>query len=218
MPVSKVLSASLKTDSSKINVVIPSESIVNSYKSDKIFNYKTDVIPSESILDKILFWIGEMIDKLFSNNGAAPFIRYGIIAALIIFLVLRLMNVKMQSLFYKNRKQSTMLMHQEELEIMETNIDEAIQKEISNNNFRTAVRLMYLKLLKTLNKKEYIHLNINKTNYDYQNEMKENSCADDFRKLSRVFEFVWYGDFKIEKEIFVNIHKDFNSIFLKLDE
>ncbi len=217
MTVSRVFSIPLKTDSTRVHAAVPSESKINSYKSDSDFNYETDVVPSDSIFNRILNWIGHFIDMLFSNRGIAPFIRYGIIAVLIIFLVVRLMNVKAQSLFYKNRKQKSLLIHQEELEIMESNLDKAIEKEISNGNFRVAVRFMYLKLLKNLNNKEYIHLNINKTNYDYQNEMKDISFADDFRKLSRVFEFVWYGDFNVEKEIFGNIHNDFNSIFSKLN-
>jgi hypothetical protein len=210
--------ASLKTDTNSIHATLPTAEKIDSYKSNSDFDYETTVVPSESFAERILDWLAQMLNKLFSNEGAAPYIRYAIIAGLIIFVVLRLMNVKAQSLFFKNRKQQSMLINQEEIELMESDLDEMIRKEISDKNFHLAVRYLYLKLLKTLNTKEYINLQVHKTNFDFQYEMKDNPCIEDFTKLSRVFEFVWYGDFAVEKEIFEKIFSDFTSIFKKLND
>ena len=216
--VSKAYSIPLRTDTVKIHAVVPSHAKIESYKSNSDFNYETKVVSSESFFDRIMDWIFRTLDKLFSNEGIAPFIRYTLIAGLIIFIVLRLMNVKFQTLFYKNRKQQPLLLTNEEMEIMESDLDEMIGKEIINNNFRFAVRYLYLKLLKALNDKEYIHLQAHKTNYDFQYEMKDKACAKDFAGLSKVFEFVWYGDFAIGKEIFSKIYGDFNTIFTQLND
>jgi hypothetical protein len=215
---SKAYTAPLKADTTAIHATLPTDQQIDSYKSNSDFNYETSEVPSESFAERILEWLVKMLDKLFSNEGVAPYIRYSIIAGLIIFIVLRLMNVEPQSLFFKNRKQQSMLINQEELEIMESDIDELIAKEISAKNFRLAVRYLYLKLLKTLNNKEYINLQVHKTNFDFQYEMKDNPCVEDFTKLSSVFEFVWYGDFTVEKEIFEKVQLDFNSIFKKLND
>ncbi len=209
----------VNTDATLVRVTIPSNEKIKSYKNDSDFNYKTTTEPqSESLVSRIMEWIFKLLDKLFSNEGAAPFIRYGIIAALIIFIVLRLMNVRPQSLFYKNRQQKSNLLVREEMEIAESDLDAMIAQEISNNNFRLATRYLYLKLLKILNNKEFIEMQIQKTNYDYYNEMRKNPLSKDFGNLSNVFEFVWYGDFAVEKEIFTKIHGDFNSIFTKLND
>lgn len=222
----KSFSNEIRYDTSKVEVKLPSEDNLNDFRTKSDFDYTTEVvpsesigvIPSESILDRIIDWFLRTIDSLFSNEGFAPLIRWAIIAGLVVFIVLLLMNVKIQSLFYRNRKQDSLFIASEEMNLSKTDIDELIKNEIQNKNYRLAVRYLYLKLLKILNDKEIIYMQMSKTNDDYKKEMRSTKFNEEFTGLSKVFEFVFYGNFSVEQALFEKINMDFKSIFAKLDE
>jgi hypothetical protein len=67
-----------------------------------------------------------------------------------------------------------------------------------------------LKTLKNLSDKEIISFAAEKTNHDYLAEMKHHRYFEDFSKLTRDYEYVWYGKFFIDKEPYQKLKKDFN--------
>ena len=215
---SLVIAKSLKFDTVAVKSNIPTEEKVNSYKTDSDFEYVTVTVPSVSFFDRIIDWILEIIGSLFSNNGIAPFIRYTLILALVVFIVMQLTGVKINKLFYKTKHQQSLIINSEEFEMTEDNFDEIIEKLISDGDFRKAIRFMYIKLLKMLGDKELITLKIHKTNNDYKNEMNISQYNSEFMKLSNLFEFVWYGDFAVDKDVFGTIQSDYKSIYSKLND
>ena len=94
----------------------------------------------------------------------------------------------------------------------EKNIAEAIQQ----NQFRLAVRLLYLQTLMRLSNKNLIQFKQDKTNSQYLAQLYNTAFYKDFFSLTRQFEYTWYGQFPISKEVFEQVQKDFATFNHKL--
>jgi hypothetical protein len=85
-----------------------------------------------------------------------------------------------------------------DLEQIEENIHESdfryyINKALEQQNYKLAVRLYYLHLLKELSTRALIRWKKEKTNRDYLLELRKTPLAHDFSQLTMVFDRVWYG-------------------------
>jgi hypothetical protein len=85
------------------------------------------------------------------------------------------------------------------------NFDAEVEKALAQHNYRLAVRLLYLKCLKQLSDKNLIQWEIDKTNTAYLYELKNNEQRQIFGLLTSRFEYVWYGNFPINKQAFSDI-------------
>jgi hypothetical protein len=83
--------------------------------------------------------------------------------------------------------------------------DAEVEKALAHHNYRLAVRLLYLKCLKQLSDKNLIQWEIDKTNAAYLYELKNNEQRQIFSVLTNRFEYVWYGNFPINKQAFTDI-------------
>ena len=95
----------------------------------------------------------------------------------------------------------------------EENIDDPewqLQQALKNENYRLAVRYLYLLSLKRLADKNYIQINSNKTNYEYVNEVRKRRFANEFASLTLQYEYVWYGEYPVDQRLFENIQGGFN--------
>jgi hypothetical protein len=96
-------------------------------------------------------------------------------------------------------------------DIFEMNFEKEIQKAIEAKNFRLAVRLMYLRTLKDLCYRNLINYTHEKTNSDYLFQLTGTAYYKNFFKLTRSFDYIWYGRFELSEDSFVLIQNDFSS-------
>lgn len=207
---------SVKYDNSHINVRQPPDEKIEELKNNPVYKY--DIIPQnpETLWQRIKRWMWQQFIKLFSNEGAAPFIRYAIFILLLVLLITRLLNARLQNLFYRNKFQEKINIKEISEDIHKLDLDSLIRDEIENKNYKNAIRLLYLKLLKLLSDSGLILWTINKTNTDYMKEIVRTPYNVAFGKLSALYEFIWYGDFNIEKEGFDKVRVEFDSIYDKI--
>jgi len=100
--------------------------------------------------------------------------------------------------------------------IFEINYEREIQKAIQKSDFRLAVRLMFLRSLKNLSGKGIIRHQQDRTNFDYLMQLHGGPHYDNFFRLTRNYEYTWYGQFTIEPDKFNVIQKDFESFDNKI--
>jgi len=67
---------------------------------------------------------------------------------------------------------------------------------------------MYLHILRLFSERDIIHYKIERTNSDYLMQLYNTSYYKDFFRLTRNFEYVWYGKFDISSAAFELIRKD----------
>ena len=100
--------------------------------------------------------------------------------------------------------------------IFDINYEKEIGNAISSENYNLAIRLHYLQLLKLLSQKELIHYSQEKTNSDYASQLYNTGFYKDFFRLTRQFEYSWYGQFPVNESTFQFIAVDFNTFKQRL--
>jgi Domain of unknown function (DUF4129) len=105
---------------------------------------------------------------------------------------------------------------EEEVITKESDFDALIRTALQHSNYRQAVRYQYLRTLHILAGKHFIDLSPDKTNYQYVREIANRSHQNDFASLTLNYEYVWYGEFEIGKDIYQKIENNFNSLNQKL--
>lgn len=101
-------------------------------------------------------------------------------------------------------------------DIFAINYQKDIDKAIKDQNYRLAIRLMFLRVLRNLSDRNIIQYKIDKTNFDYLVQLHKTGYYNDFFKLTRSFEYTWYGKFPVAPETFTVIKKDFENFDKKL--
>ncbi|RYZ61829.1 MAG: DUF4129 domain-containing protein [Chitinophagaceae bacterium] len=94
-------------------------------------------------------------------------------------------------------------------DIFSIRFDAEIAKAESAGNYRFAVRLWYLWLLKELSEKELIEYRQGRTNHDYVMQLRNRTIGNDFSRLTRNFEYTWYGQFALSAEAYATLRNDF---------
>lgn len=87
-----------------------------------------------------------------------------------------------------------------------------LQKIKTAENHRLAVRYHYLWLLQDLSKGGLIKFEKNKTNAQYAIELKNHKKASDFNICTRDYNFVWYGEYAVTKEMYEEIVGHFRKL------
>lgn len=96
-------------------------------------------------------------------------------------------------------------------DIFAINYQKEIDKAVAAGNYRLAVRIMYLRLLRKLSDRQLIQYKQDKTNLDYLMELSSKTWYPVFFRLTRHFEYSWYGHFEVEAEAYHLMAKEFNE-------
>ncbi len=88
----------------------------------------------------------------------------------------------------------------------------AIRKAVSEGNFRLAVRYWYIHLLRFSDRSEIISYHPEKTNSDYVREIANPDYRAKFAELSRIYDFVWYGEIPIAEGEYRHIANRFDNM------
>ena len=97
-------------------------------------------------------------------------------------------------------------------DIFAINYEQELQKAIANNNFRLGVRLLYLHILRIFADNGILQYKMEKTNSDYLAQLYNTTYYRNFFRLTRNFEYVWYGKFDISAEAFQMIQQDYKNL------
>jgi hypothetical protein len=213
----------LYRDTSNINVKHFDQAALNNFKKDPAFNYSDHEGAGElSLFEKIMLWLKNFlfgwtrhahIDGTWAGF-LLTFLKYLLYAgalALVIFVVIKAIDMDITTLF-RRRSRKTEMPYTESIEdINAIDFDDELEKALAQNNYRLAVRLLYLHCLKQLSDLRLIDWQIDKTNSVYINELTNAEQKQVFSVITRQFEYVWYGNFGIDKQAFVNISQLFKD-------
>jgi hypothetical protein len=89
--------------------------------------------------------------------------------------------------------------------------DDLIHKYQLEENYRLAVRYMYLRLIRTIREKGEIHIRDSSTNAEIAQAFVSHPGADDFRYLATAYEYIFYGDFIPQQDLFNRIKNRFED-------
>jgi hypothetical protein len=101
--------------------------------------------------------------------------------------------------------------------IEDVDIESLLARARNDGNFKVAIRLYYLLLLKKLHASNVISWKKDKTNRDYLSELfSKNFYFDEIRRLTNSYEEVWYGEHALQVESFERLSAQFETVYQKM--
>lgn len=185
-----------------IEVRTPSDAAMKKILQDDNFNYDKNAPAELDFGNMVINWFFEnIVEPLIQllGNDVTEFIYYLFFAAVIIYAVIKLFGKDINWIFRKTEKENPLVNLLDTKEnLAATDFEKLIEAAIKSGELRNAVRLIHLQVLKELSAKEIIDWRIDKTNYDYIIEIKKNKGSTYlalFEEITKIFEFIWYGNF-----------------------
>jgi hypothetical protein len=153
------------------------------------------------------------------NFFSAPIVKIvlWILAFFLIgFLIYKLFlgeNFFIRNRTYKNRSDT----QKEDEDISDpSGYDTLISQAVKNKNFRLAIRYSYLQALHKLAGSGLVQFSADKTNYQYVSELRGKPYQKEFAAITLNYEYVWYGKFEIDENIYNRLSGEYRSFNQKL--
>lgn len=215
-------SLQVQIDSSFVDQKSFNEANLEEYRQSGDFDYeKVDKEPSwiqrfwnwvkDIIIDVLRFFFDD-IDPVLGFLGFVLRLIPWIILIIMVVLVVRYWSgIRSRASRKKSDSSSVDFSDDEEL-IKRTNLKALLKKALEENDFRLAVRFSYLIILKRLSEQKMIEWQQEKTNEDYIRELKDTKIKTDFAESTYWYDFVWYGNFDIDRKEFDKANTLFNRL------
>lgn len=95
-------------------------------------------------------------------------------------------------------------------------LEELLKDFIEKGNYREAIRIYFIFIIKTLRNKEWIIWEKQKTNRHYLVEMREREEFNSFSKTILLFEMIWYGKRELNADQFTQIRIVYDELLTRL--
>ncbi len=185
------------------------------YKNDPDFQYDRALIYEMTIWERITEWIKNLLRTLLFTekySDIADIILYAVMGITLITIIFFIYRTEVRNIFSKDVNNPISYLEITE-NIHNMDFDELIAKQLNERNYRFALRLTYLKLLKVLDSIGYIKWRDYKTNHEMINQIKSKELNAALRIITFEFETVWYGGFDVDEDNYKNYISLYNKIF-----
>lgn len=206
---SAIIGRTARFDSSEITKAEVNQEKLNAYFNDPELNYEQQVTQWPPFLSAILARILDFISPFFTKPKFQPFrsgLYYILVAAVILLVFYAIRKSYVSKTWGKSESDSITISTVNE-DIHQLNLEELLEQAVQKKEYRRAVRLGFLKVLRQMTDKGAIRWRQEKTNRDYQQEVADANYAGDFDALIRFYEYIWYGNFPVDSSTFTKIRE-----------
>lgn len=217
----------VQTDTSAVSVREFEEETIRDLRNNDAYSYQKSSNYLKEMLENFSRWLGQLIKDLLDGwfeipdldvpqvdlgFNALTIILIVLLTGLLIFILTRIRFGKIVPNSKLDRSNPDAYLLEEDIHAIPytDEIDSATQ----NKQYRRAIRLYYLRSLKALSDKEMIQWKPGKTNREYLVEL---GGRNDFRDITRWYEYVWYGEFTIDEMHFSKAEDAFQDFIHKID-
>jgi Domain of unknown function (DUF4129) len=181
------------------------DSVVSRLKKQPVFAYANDAA----------YWTKEKetapspVSNFFLYLATHSWVKWTLLTAftaLLCFLLFKVIQTNSIRLFYsvgKSESSTNILPGTSE------NLDDLISSATAAGDFRLAIRGHFLQTLQKLDKKNLIQLHPQGTNQEYLSSMRNQAGFKTFRQLTYYYEYIWYGEFSIDADLYQRIAQVF---------
>lgn len=216
-----VLVEKITYDQQTISPVEFDDERIASYKKEEAFNY--EIIPHENWWTLFKEWIAKQWNQFwdwllgsYTASGILAFLikilPYLIITGVLAFVIWLFIKLNPASSVLEQKQQARVTLSEDEKIIQHEDISVLIQKAKNEKNYRLAVRYYYLLILKKMRDLELIDYQFQKTNEEYLKEITAVSTKQQFKTITHIYDFIWYGDFPVNEADFIKAEKDFTRM------
>ncbi len=203
-PEAPVIEDKRKVDANKWNELL----------NKKEFKYPEEKVKVEEEKQNTENWISRFFSEIFAffKSDAGSVVIWLFVATLLVFVVYRIFIANDSLLFSKKDKKRNV--NEDELsdDYEPEDWDAAIQSAIDNKNWRLAVRHSYRYTIKLMGEHAVLQIAPAKTNYQYVNEILGSQWHQSFLRMTRHYEFAWYGGFELQQQQFDQYYHLFTDI------
>ncbi len=199
----------------------------NKYNTNEFDYSKTK--PRVSLWKRLMQKVTDFIKSLFPHSMPIKDVNkftemvlytfYAILLCVVLYVLIKVLSVKEGNwLFSKKNKIINPKVNPLEENIHEIDFFAMISQYEQAGNYRMAVRYQFLYALKVLSDGGKINWHIEKTNSDYLKEFTSFEDKKQFEDIVYIFDYVWYGEFPIDKPKYENLMPKFQTIKNLRDE
>ena len=99
----------------------------------------------------------------------------------------------------------------------ETDLARFLREAVDQGNYSLAIRLYYLQVIKDLSAKSAIRWSREKTNRDYQRELRAHRLAEPFRLATLRYEEIWYGNQPLDAAAYAQLEPEFKGLLSSIN-
>ncbi len=148
--------------------------------------------------------------------GGFKYVFYIIIAGAIIFLVVKILQNINSSPNIDVDKGRVYTLSEVEDKMLDIDLDKILNNALLAADFRLALRINFLIIIKMLSLSNKIIWKKEKTNWEYFNELKDPTIALKFKEIVEPFETIWYGEHELSESQFNKLQHAYNVFKNKL--
>lgn len=209
-------------DESSVTEIPITKSSIRDYQEDQAFNYK-EALPEDTWWSRFKQKINDLYNAfirwLTGGDEASgiwavivELLPYLLIIGLLVFFVWLFMKIDSGSLLMEKIKAPETLLSDDEELIQRQDIQQLIDQAVAAGNYRLAVRFYYLYVLQKMSTKDLIDWQVQKTNHDYIFEVENQELRSQFSKVTAIYDYIWYGNFEVDKTAFAKAESSFMII------
>lgn len=193
------------------------------YQDDYVYE---QAINKSTWWDRFKQWLANFFKQLFNLSsdtvsGKVVDIVLKTLAVLLIIFVIYLivkaiLNDEGKWIFGKSSDKKVIQHEDIEKNIHLIDFEKLIKGSLKSGDQRLSIRFYYLWLLKKMSDKNIIEWDLEKTNSDYQNEIKNEALQSDFEYASYLYNYIWYGEFELDEPTFEKAKTKFEKMIQSL--
>lgn len=188
---------------------------IEQYKSDNAFFYLDETKIRTDYKTMFFSWIQTMLNSIFGSKVSGFLlsnIHYFLILLAAALILYKAANIKFASSSYRVNNKKYADYFDEVEHVDKVNFESLIKEALLSNNYRLAIRYQYLNMLKKLSVAGLIVHSPHKTNIEYTYELTDNKLRESFKQIAFIFDYVWYGENKINHVNYSDLQPSF-SVF-----
>lgn len=181
------------------------EELSNKYQGEE-FNYNIKDGEAQNLIERFLNWFFQTLRDNFGINispeamQVLKFFIYLLMGGLVIYLLVRFFVGENVSSIFSNKSSGTIDLNLSEDHIDNIDLNALLMSALEQKDYRLAIRYQYLKALKSLSRTGIIDWHYEKTNWDYQREIKAPTIQLIFKEVSYLYDYIWYGEQIIDEK------------------
>jgi hypothetical protein len=178
------------------------QSQLEELRSDSDYQYELLKPEPEDFLSRLWNQLVDWFWGLFGSDQTADEVDIIIkllLATAFVYFIIKIFGADPTSLFKPNKKKVDLAYDVDEEAIHEINFEQEVELAKKAKNFRLLIRLYYLWVLKQAADADWVQLMQGKTNYEYLHDLKGKPIEQEFKKLSYLFDYTWYGHFDADE-------------------
>ena len=182
-------------------------------QQEEISSFDENNPPELEDSEVVVYPVSQVSDVNLTFSPFMKYLLYGLIIGLLVFILYKIIA---SSEFKKKNKKIKTQPEEPDWENLEEHIHESDMERLlrlskEKGDYRMAIRVQFLMIIKELSEKQWIHWKRDKTNRDYLNEVRNAPFFHPFRDLIPAFEWVWYGEADLTREQYSTMHPAFDQ-------